>query len=185
MVWSAPEVAMRASQIRWLFFALLALSQAGCLFMATTAVVGGGAAGYAGFAYAKGKIAQSFNAPMDKAQACTRAALYDLGYPQGTLRPGTNHCEIDSNTPLGEAILIDIDLEKQSAPTDDPKVRINIRVGSFGDATLSKRIFDQIEKRLDSNEPLPPQQPALQTPKVINASFNQPARQTDEPPLAR
>jgi len=180
---------MRASQIRWLFFALLALSQAGCLFMATTAVVGGGAAGYAGYAYAKGRIVQSFDAPMDKAQAATRDALYDLGYPQGTLRPGTAHAEIDSNTPLGEAILINIDLEKQSAPTDDPKVQISIRVGSFGDATLSKRIFDQIEKRLDPNEQLPPvpppAQPTLQTPTVINASFNQPVRQTDEPPLAK
>src|SRR5579864_2226656 len=176
---------MRSRQLGWLFFALVAFSQAGCLFMATTAVVGGGAAGVAGVAYVKGKLVQSFDAPMDKAQAATRAALYDLGYSQGSVRPGNNHVEIDSNTSLGEAILIDLDLEKQQAPVDPPKVRISIRVGTFGDATLSHRIFEQIEKRLNSDEPLPPVPPpsTLQRPTVSQASFNQPVRQTDEPPL--
>ncbi|HEV3142917.1 MAG TPA: DUF3568 family protein [Gemmataceae bacterium] len=173
---------MRCRKICFVLLTLLAFTQAGCLFMATTAVVGGGAAGLTGVAYVKGKLSQEFTAPMDKAQAATRAALYDLGFPQGTLRAGSTHAEIDSNTSLNEIIMIDIDAQKQTVPADEAKVRISIRVGTFGDATLSNRIFDQIEKRLNSNEPLPP---ALGTPNIVNTSIDQPRRQTDEPPLAR
>jgi len=173
---------MCSAHVRWYLLAFLALSQAGCLFMATTAVVGGGAAGVAGVAYVRGKLTQTFTAPMDKAQAATRAALHDLGFPEGTLRPGSSHSEIDSNTSLGEGILIDIDLEKQSAPVDEPQVRISIRVGTFGDATLSRRIFDQIEKRLSSNEPT---SFAPNPSGIVTTSIDQPMRQTDEPPLAK
>jgi hypothetical protein len=161
---------MTSNRVRLLIFGLLAFSQAGCLVLAGTAAVGGGAAGYA---YVKGKVSQTFTAPMDKAEAASEAALQDLGLPYSKPRIGSTHSQIDANTSLGEAILIDLDQEKD-------QVRISVRVGSFGDQTLSHRILDQVEKRLNSSESLP----QGNSPFIPPAGVKQASHETTEPPLA-
>jgi len=161
---------MMSIRVRFLFLALLAFSQAGCLVLAGTAAVGGGVAGYA---YVKGKVSQTFAAPIDKTESATELALRDLGMPFSKPRYGPTHGEIDASSSIGEPVVIDIDQEKE-------QVRVSVRVGSFGDQALSHKILDQIEKRLNSDEPLPPST----SPFIPPANIKQAVHETNEPPLA-
>lgn len=149
--------------------ALLALSQAGCAILAVGAVGGGAVA----LAHYKGKITETVPASLDEAATATESALLDLGLTVHSNRVGGRHGEIDSSLANHEPLMIDLDQEPRPIPTDPPWTKIGIRVSTFGDEKLSKRIFDQITHRL--NNPAPPRSPHTQTP----------ARETDEPPLAK
>jgi hypothetical protein len=172
---------MSANRIRLLFLAFLALSQSGCLVLAGSAAVGGGVAGVA---YVKGKVAQSYDAPMTKTEAAVEASLRDLNLSAGKLRPGPTHSEIEGSTSLGETVIIDIDQEKGDAAKEGGRTKVSIRVGTFGDQTLSKRILDQVDKRLNSNEPLPPAGTGSSPFIPPTNTIKQAVHETSEPPLA-
>jgi len=151
--------------------AVLLLSQAGCAILAVGAVGGSAVA----LAHYNGKITETVPASIDEAATATESALIDLGLTVEFKRIGGRHGEIESTLANHEPLMIDLDQEPLPLPTDPPKTKIGIRISTFGDEKLSKRIFDQITHRL--NNPAPPR-PSLPPPPA-------PARETEEPPLAK
>jgi hypothetical protein len=126
-------------------------------------------------AHYNGKVNETVPASLDAAATATESALIDLGLEVDAKRVGARHGEIDSTLANRDPLMIDLDAESTPIPTDPPKTRIGIRVAAFGDQKLSQRIFDQITHRL--NNPAPPRPPL--PPPVA------PARETEEPPLAK
>jgi hypothetical protein len=151
--------------------AFLALTQAGCAILAVGAVGGSAVA----LAHYNGKITETVPASLDDAATATESALLDLGLTVRSQRIGGRHGEIDSSLANHEPLMIDLDQEPLPIPTDPPKTKIGIRISTFGDEKLSKRIFDQITHRL--NNPAPPRPQFPPPPGSV--------RETDEPPLAK
>jgi hypothetical protein len=178
---------LRDSQIRirWgmLIAAALALSQAGCLLIAAGAA-GGAAIGYA---YCKGKVCQAYNANFADSLAAVHSALAELGLPLASEQIQGITGQIQSAAANGDKIAIELDLLNSSVPAEGQVTRICVRVGVFGDYTLSERILNQVDAHLVPSRmnpgailgsaPLSPIQPAAAT-----VPPNPP--QSSEPPLS-
>lgn len=124
----------------------------GCL-----AVVAGGTAGLVGAAayeYWKGAVRETIPASSDSVWQAAHAALADLGLP--VLYSGNEGTKLilESRSPKDEDIKVEIEPEKSSVPQALPRTQVSIRVGTWGDEYLSRRILEQIYVRLGHGDPL-------------------------------
>lgn len=145
-----------------------ALSSGGCLLVAG----GAAASGAAGYAYYKGNVSETYDADFTSVWHASHDALYDLGMPVKSESKETAQGTIESITSKGDKVRIHVDLQPQKIPTDPAKTEVGVRVATFGDEEVSKRILAQIAKRTA------PTQPVTTTPP--NAEAAAPKKQTGE-----
>lgn len=117
--------------------AIAAVYLSGC-----AAVIIGGAAGAGTYAYIRGEMKGNENATLDRTWSATQAAMKDLEFTVTTQQKDALQARLIARTALDKKI--EINLTKIS----DNLTEVRIRVGTFGDQTLSHTIVQSIEKRL-------------------------------------
>jgi uncharacterized protein DUF3568 len=127
-----------------LFVALLALASGGCL----AAMVGGAAAGGAGYAYYHGNMAEVYDADLPLAYEATQQALKDLALPVTSEKRDNMTGTIETVNGKYEKVTITMEQQMGKIPTDPPKTKVAVRVGTFGDAEMSRRMQQQIAIRM-------------------------------------
>lgn len=119
--------------------ALVGLSQTGCVLL----VAGGAAAAGAGtYAYVQGELKATESAPLDRVWAATQAAVTELELPITSRHKDALGARLLARTSSDKKV--EINLKKVT----DTTTEIRIRVGTWGDETLSRLILDKIKKRL-------------------------------------
>lgn len=169
----------------------LALAPGGCLVVAAGAA-GGAAVGYA---YYKGKVCETYHAPLGDATAATKTALAELGMPLVAEGHDASGGFVESRTGTGERVQISLELLPNKIPAEGGQTRVGVRVGNFGDRTVSERLLYQVGLRLTpaglaAVRPLPPLPPTPpQALQPVSHSVSQPLppglpAETAPPPLA-
>ena len=124
---------------KWLTLALaaaLAVLQSGCVLFLVGAAAGAGAGTYA---YVSGELKGSESVSLDKAWNASLAAMKDLEFPITTKSKDALQAEVVARTSADKKIVVK--LKKVS----DKTTEIRVRVGTFGDETLSRMILDKIK----------------------------------------
>ncbi|MHB1426476.1 MAG: DUF3568 family protein [Gemmataceae bacterium] len=151
---------------------LLLLAAAGLLSAGCCCVlVGAGVAGLAGGAgtgyfFAKGKMEQTYPTDYVSVWTAAHAALADLNLviEKENLKRGI----INSHTPEGKRVRLSVKEQHVKHATDEPRTRIAVRVGCFGDRAVSERILRQVALRLAPAVPV--DRPAALSPVVPSPS---------------
>lgn len=165
---------------RWgvfLVVAVFAIGQGGCLWIAAGAAAGGAA----GYAYYKGKTCQSFVANFEDAWAATHTALAELGM---TIKKEERHLDngvIKTETSDGDRVRIALDAIPSRIPAEGILTKICVRVGTFGDHSVSERVLYQVSVHLVAGAPTVPT-PSTGTP-MLGITPIPALQQTGEPPL--
>jgi hypothetical protein len=167
-----------------LVFAIGLLLNGGCLAATVGAV---GAAG-AGYAYYRGNITREFAATYDDTRAAVYTSFAAMGMPiVGEERTG-NMGSVTGITGVGDRVQVSIDHLPAVIPADGPRTRVGVRVGTFGDQSLSDRLLHEVAGRLQpgsSRAPLaatPSWGPPAPSSDAITPAAHTP--QTLEPPLS-
>jgi hypothetical protein len=117
----------------------LCLSQTGCLLL----VAGGAAAAGAGtYAYVSGDLKGTESAPLDRVWTATQAAVTELQLPITSRQKDALGARLLARTSSDKKV--DIRLKKLT----DTSTEIRIRVGTWGDESVSRLILEKIKKRL-------------------------------------
>jgi hypothetical protein len=169
-------------RINLLILGALALAQGGCLAVAagSAAAAAGGAAGYA---YYSGKYYREYVANEDDVWAATQTAFKELQLPIDRAERGLPNSYIESQTGDGVKIHLSLEARKSPIPVEGSISKVSIRVGAFGDGTISERILDQIDSHLSptlSPSPTTVAAPAPIAPTHIQVGGT---TQTAPPPL--
>ena len=117
----------------------LLLLTAGCVAVAVGAAAAAGAAGYA---YVSGELKSTESASLERAWSATTAAMQELEFPVTSKSKDALGAELTARNASDKKIAIT--LKKRS----DNATEIRIRVGTFGDESLSRLILEKIKKRL-------------------------------------
>lgn len=115
---------------------------AAVLLSGCAAVIIGGAAGAGTYAYIRGEMKGNENATLDRTWSATLAAMKDLEFTVMTQQKDALQGRLVARTALDKKIEINV------TKISDNLTEIRIRVGTFGDQTLSHTIVQSIEKRL-------------------------------------
>lgn len=113
-----------------------ALVQSGCV-----AVAAAGAAG-TGVAWYSGRLDSTLNVSIDRAYEGTQRAIKEMQFAQVSSTKSGVDAHVIARTALDKKI--DIKLERAG----DAVTRISIRVGVFGDETLSLTILEKIKANI-------------------------------------
>lgn len=109
----------------------------------TLALIGlGVGAGIAGTAYVDGKLTSTLDAKPEKIQPATEAAFKELGIKLVSSTSNSLSAKIAGTSAEGSTVTVTADLEKNG------QSKLGIRVGAFGDQTLSEKIYSAIDKKL-------------------------------------
>ncbi len=157
------------TRVSFLLVAGLLLCNTGCLAVALGTVAAGGTAA-AAYAYANGRFYRDYSTKLPEAQEATRTALKELQLPVNHEEPAADKTYIESKTGDGDRIQIFVETIPGRIPAEGTVVRIAVRVGAFGDQTVSSRILDQVslhlvapvQVRQDGQVPPPPPSQRLQ-----------------------
>jgi hypothetical protein len=103
---------------------------------------GGAAAGGGTIAYIKGELKSTAQAPLDRAWEATQMAMKDLEFVITEKEKDAFDAKLTANGAGDKKI--NIALKKMS----DTLTEIKIRVGAFGDKSLSQQILETIKNRL-------------------------------------
>lgn len=123
-----------------LLLAVSPLILTGCL---TAAAVGGAAAAGAGtVAYIKGELKATEEASLNKTWAATVAAVDELEFLVINKIKDAVSAELEAKTADNKTVKIEL------KRVSDNLTDISIRIGTFGDETLSRYILSKIEARL-------------------------------------
>jgi hypothetical protein len=127
-------------QIAWIIPLLGALGLAtGCAVVAVGAAAGAGAAGYA---YVSGVLISTESASLDRTWNATLAAMKELEFPITSQRKDALQASLVARNAYDKKISIRL---KKVA---EQSTEVRIRVGTFGDETMSRAILEKIKKRL-------------------------------------
>ncbi len=121
-----------------LLLGLVALSSGGCLLVAA------GAAGTGAYFYYKGNVSETYQGNFESTWQATHVALSELGLPAKSQSRDAFSGAIESVSGKGDRIKIVIEEERPKIPTDAPRTKVSVRVATFGDADVSRRILAQI-----------------------------------------
>ncbi|MFZ9682567.1 MAG: DUF3568 family protein [Cephaloticoccus sp.] len=113
-----------------------ALAYSGCV-----AVVAAGAAG-TGVAWCNGRMETTVNASIDDVYAASCSAVSDMEFASVSNKKSALDAELIARTALDKRV--EIELKK----VNDNVTEVSIRVGIFGDETVSLAILDKIKSRL-------------------------------------
>ncbi|MHB1425041.1 MAG: DUF3568 family protein [Gemmataceae bacterium] len=159
--------------------AVLALAQTGCL-LAIAGVCSGAAA--TGYFYCKGRIYRDYPAPFSAVHDAVHAALLDLHFAINE-EAKDGKAFFVTKTTNGKKVRIYLECLSSPIPAEGQFTRVSIRVGAFGDDSVSARIFEQTALRLSHPvivAPAPPGPPPIPVPQPIQ----QTGFQTTEPAIA-
>jgi len=112
---------------------------AGCVAVAVGA---GAAAGVGTYAYVSGELKSTQSATLDRTWAATQAAMKDLEFSVTSQRKDALQAELIARTAIDKKITIKL------AKVSETATEVRIRVGTFGDKSLSLVILEKIKKRL-------------------------------------
>ena len=115
------------------------LATAGCALFVVGAAAGAGAAGYA---YVSGELKSTESASLERTRSATLAALKDLEFPVTSQAKDALSAELTARNANDKKIVVK--LKKIS----DTTTEVRIRVGAFGDESLSRVVLEKIKKRL-------------------------------------
>ncbi len=121
-----------------LILAGLALGNAGCLAVAA------GAAGAGAYAYYKGNVVETYYGDFETTWQATHTALAELGLPVKSQARDNFSGTIESVTGAGDRVKIQIEEERPKLAADPVRTKVGIRVATFGDGEVSRRILAQI-----------------------------------------
>ena len=166
-------------RVGYLVVAALVLVNGGCLLVAA-GVAGGATAGYL---YYKGRLYHDYPANLADAQAAVRTSLLELQFPVLTQETDTGSAFVSTRTADGAKVRIHLDVVPSRVPAEGALTRVSIRVGAFGDESVSARILDQVGRHLAGP-------PVLGAPQPVPGPAQPPAPvtrppETVAPPLAR
>ena len=113
------------------------ISTSGCF-----ALLVGAAAGAGGMVWAKGKLEQEFNQPLDRVHKAGVSALKKLELPVVVDRKDKLTAKLESKFADGTNVWIDME------SLTSKNTQVNVRVGALGDQMRSKEIMEMIEKYL-------------------------------------
>jgi hypothetical protein len=113
------------------------LTQTGCLLL-----VAGAAAGAGTYAYVDGELKASQPESLDKTFAAAQGAVKDLEFSVTKTEKDAVSAHLTAKTAQDKTV--DISLKRIS----DNTTEIRIRVGTFGDKSLSDLILEKIRSRL-------------------------------------
>jgi hypothetical protein len=117
---------------------LLALTN-GCLLFVAGAAAGAGVGTYA---YVNGEIKGSESAPLDRTWDATLAAMKDLQFP--IIKQSKDALQGQLTARNASDTKIEINVKMMSKSTTE----IRIRVGTFGDESLSRLILEKIKSHV-------------------------------------
>ncbi|HTI72564.1 MAG TPA: DUF3568 family protein [Candidatus Limnocylindria bacterium] len=122
----------------------LAILSAGFTSGCAALVVGGAAAGAGAgaVAYVTGELKSMAGASLERTYNASRAAIKDLRFIEVHANSDALDGSIEARTVDDKKVMIHVKRISDTA-TD-----LSIRVGTFGDETLSRQILDQIQKNL-------------------------------------
>jgi L-fucose isomerase-like protein len=103
-------------------------------------VAGGAAAGIGTYKYIKGELESTEKVSLDKAYQATQTAMEDLEFTITSKQKDAFDGEVIARRATGKKVTVK--LKRQS----DSVTQIKIRVGTFGDETISKDILDTMKK---------------------------------------
>jgi len=151
----------------------LIFAGSGCI----AALAGGAAAGGAGYAYYRANVPETYDGDLPTVWQATHDALFDLGLPVVTDSKDAMAGTIESANGKQEKVMITVEQQLSKIPTDPPKTKVGVRVATFGDQDMSRRVHQQILLRLASrgngiaHTPAGPgNQPAAWKPATPSAS---------------
>lgn len=121
-----------------IFLGVILLFNSGCV-----AFLIGGGAGAGTAAYLKGELESIVEASLEKAFQATQKALEDLEFPVTSKQINTFSGELTARG--GNDKKIEINLKRMS----EKMTEIKIRVGIFGDESLSQLILQRINKHIE------------------------------------
>ncbi len=104
------------------------------------ALLVGGAAGAGTVAYLKGELKTNEDVPINKVFDATQAALKEMGLTVQKFEKAVDSAQVTAIT--ADDKTIKINLKKRN----DYLTELSIRVGTFGDESLSKKILEKIRK---------------------------------------
>ena len=122
-----------------LILGLSLLVNSGC--PAAVLIGGGAAAGGGSFAYIKGELKSTEEVSLNRAWKATQMAMDDLEFHTTGKEKDAFDAELRASGVGGKKIKVA--LKKIS----DTSTEIRIRIGTFGDKSLSKQILEKIKKR--------------------------------------
>ncbi|GBD38815.1 MAG: hypothetical protein KatS3mg078_1474 [Deltaproteobacteria bacterium] len=121
------------------FFILLSLVNSGC----AAVLLGGGAAAGAGTVlYVKGELQSVEEVPLDRAWNAANLAVRDMGFVIGNSEKDDLSGSLTAYTADNKKVQIKLKRRAESI------TEIRIRVGTFGDESLSRLILEKIRERL-------------------------------------
>jgi hypothetical protein len=123
---------------------VVTLANSGCLLIAAGAA-GGAAVGYA---YANGRVYETYNANLNDAWAATKTALQELGMPAVKEERKADGGFVESRTADNETVRIYVDALGSKIPAEGLLSRVSVRVATFGDKPFSNRLLDQVGMHL-------------------------------------
>ena len=115
---------------------IISLLNSGC-----AAVLLGGAAGAGTILYIKGELQSTEEVSLDTAWIATQTAIKDMEFVTGTTEKDAISAKLIAYT--SDSREIQITLKRKT----DKLTEIGIRVGTFGDESLSRLILENIRKR--------------------------------------
>ena len=114
----------------------------GCFLFVAGALVAGGVAGYS---YVNGELKVTAGATMNEAYDASLSAMSDLQFTVTGKSKDALQGEVDARNSSNTAIVIKLKYVSNTA------TEISIRVGTFGDKTMSDMILDKIKSHLPSS----------------------------------
>ena len=160
-----------------LWLCLLAVSQTGCL----VAAVGAGA-GAAAYGYYQGNSTSSCSAEFGETYQATKLALADLAMPIRHESHQGMTGEIESSIEDGTHMTINLEEKPRIQASDSHQTEVTIRVGYFGDSTISNNIQQKITQHIGQRAPQHGSPSRL--PPISAAQPIQPAQAVSPPPLS-
>ena len=125
-----------------LMASLLALTN-GC-FLFVVGVAAGAGAGVGGYAWVNGEIKTTEGASLDRTWNATLAAMKDLEFPVTDQAKDA----LEANLTARNASNTNISIKLKNLSNTSTKIRI--RVGTFGDESLSRTILNKINSLLQT-----------------------------------
>jgi alanine dehydrogenase len=130
---------MKTKILAVLLLASLAAFGGGCALLVVGAAAGAGAGGYA---YVNGELKSTESASLDKSFEATLAAMKDLNYPVINQSKDVLQAQVTARNSSDKKIVVS--LKKVAAAATE----FRIRVDTFGDEALSRKILTQIQSHL-------------------------------------
>jgi hypothetical protein len=107
----------------------------------------GGAGGAAGYAYAAGEHEKLYPYPVATTWAAVRESVAEMQLPIVNERADALRARLESKTASGEKVSIALEAKGEAV------TEVGIRIGTFGDSTASRLLFEKIDARLPGPYP--------------------------------